>query len=46
MGGGVSIIYKSECSLRERKIVGNKFELVLAVGRVGKMARQCAFFCL
>ena len=47
VGGGVSIIYnKSRCNLRERRIVGNKFELVLAVGRVGKITRQAAFFCL
>ena len=38
VGGGVSIVYnKSRCSLRERKIVGNNFELVAAVGRVGKV---------
>ena len=46
VGGGVSIIYnKDRCSMRERKIVGNKFELVLAVGRIGKIRRQFAFFC-
>ena len=46
VGGGVSIIYdKSKCSLKERKIKGNKFELVLAVGRVGKIPRQVAIFC-
>ena len=47
VGGGVSIIFnKATCNLRERKIVGNKYELVLAVGRVGKIERQVAFFCL
>ena len=46
VGGGVSIIYdKTRCSLRERKIVGNKFELVAAVGKIGKIARPVAFFC-
>ena len=30
----------------EGKITGNKFELVMAVGRVGKLARQVAFFCV
>ena len=47
VGGGVSIIFdKTKCSLRERKIAGNKFELVLATGRIGKMARQIAVFCV
>ena len=47
VGGGVSIIYsKSRCSLKERKIVGNNFELVAAVGKIGKVKRQTAFFCL
>ena len=47
VGGGVSIIYsKSRCNLRERSIRGNKFELVLAVGRVGKLDRQVAIFCI
>ena len=46
VGGGVSVIYsKSRCSLRERKINGNNYELVLAVGRVGKLTRQVAIFC-
>ena len=46
VGGGVSIIYnKARCNLRERKIVGNKFELVVAVGRIGRIKRQFAFFC-
>ena len=47
VGGGVSIVFdKSRCNLRERKIGGNKFELLLAVGRVGKIPRQAAIFCL
>ena len=47
VGGGVSIIYnKSKCNLKERKIRGNNFELVLAVGKVGKIPRQAAIFCL
>ena len=47
VGGGVSIVYdKSKCSLRERKIKGNKYELVLAVGKIGKIARQVAIFCI
>ena len=47
VGGGVSIIYsKARCSLRERRIKGNNFELVAAVGRVGKVQRQVAIFCL
>ena len=47
VGGGVSIIFdKSSCNLRERKIVGNKFELVMAVGRVGKIGRPVAFICV
>ena len=47
VGGGVSIVYdKTKCSLRERKIVGNKYELVAAVGKIGKAQRQVAFFCL
>ena len=47
VGGGVSIIYsKSRCNLRERKIGGNKFELVLAVGKVGSIPRQVAVLCI
>ena len=47
VGGGVSIVFdKSKCSLKERKIEGNKFELVLAVSKVGKIARQVAIFCV
>ena len=47
VGGGVSIIYKkSRCSFKERKIQGNKFELVLAVGKIGTIARQVAIFCV
>lgn len=34
VGGGVSIIYdKNKCNLKERRVKGNKFELVLAIGR-------------
>ena len=47
VGGGVSIVFnKSRCSFKERKISGNNFELVAAVGKVGKMARQVALFCV
>ena len=47
VGGGVSIIFdKTKCNLRERKIVGNKFKLVAAVGRIGKVPRQVALFCV
>ena len=47
VGGGVSIVYdKSKCSLKERKIKGNKYELVLAVGKIGKIARQVAILCV
>ena len=47
VGGGVSIVYnKSRCNFRERKIRGNKFELVMAVGRVGTVPRQVAVFCV
>ena len=46
VGGGVSIVFnKDTCNLRERKISGNKFELVLAIGRVGRVTRQVAIFC-
>ena len=46
VGGGVSIVYdKSKCSFRERKIGGNKFELVVAVGKIGRLERQVAVFC-
>ena len=45
--GGVSIVFnKSRCSFKERKISGNGFELVAAVGKVGKLARQVALFCI
>ena len=41
VGGGVSIIYnKSRCNFRERRLAGNKFELVAAVGKVVGLARQ------
>ena len=47
VGGGVSIIFnKHRCGFRERKITGNKFELVAAIGRVGKIPRQFAIFCI
>ena len=47
VGGGVSIIFnKDTCNLKERKIVGNKFELVVAVGRIGKLRRPVAIFSL
>ena len=47
VGGGVSVIFNmATCALRERKILGNKYELVSAVGRVGRLTRQVAFFCL
>ena len=47
VGGGVSIIYsKSRCSFKERRITGNKYELVAAVGRIGRLQRQVAIFCV
>ena len=47
VGGGVSIVYdKSKCNFRERRIVGNNFELVVAVGKIGKIARPAAVFCV
>ena len=47
VGGGVSVIFKkASCNLRERRITGNNFELVLAVGRVGRIEKQTAFFCV
>lgn len=47
VGGGVSIIYKkNRCTLRERKIRGNKFELLLASGKIGNFARPVVFLCV
>lgn len=47
VGGGVSIVFnKNTCNFRERKTGGNNFELVCATGRVGKMARLVALFCV
>lgn len=47
VGGGVSIICsRARCCFRERKMTGNKFELVAAIGRVGKVQRQIAIFCV
>ena len=47
VGGGVSIIFNlASCSFRERKIARKNFELVAAVGRVGKMPRTVAVFCV
>ena len=41
VGGGVSIVFdKSRANFRERKIAGNKFEIVAAVGRVQGIARE------
>ena len=43
----MSIVYnKASCSLQERKITVNKFELVAAIGRIGRVSRQVAIFCL
>ena len=40
VGGGVSIIFRrANGHFRESKIVGNKFELVLAIGKVGKVGK-------
>ena len=47
VGGGVSIVYNlASCSFRERKITGNDFELVAAVGKIGKVERPIAIFCI
>ena len=47
VGGGVSIVYNmSSCSFRERKLAGNKYEIVVATGKVGKIARQVTAICL
>ena len=47
VGGGVSIIFeKNKCNFRERKVVGNNFELVAAVGKIGKIKRQIAILCM
>ena len=47
VGGGVSIVYsKSRCNFRERRMTGNKFELVAAVGRVGGYSREVAIISL
>ena len=47
VGGGVSIVFdKARCNLRERRIVGNKFELVLATGKIAKVIRPFAFICI
>ena len=47
VGGGVSVIFnKATCSFKERKMKGNGYELVAAVGRVGKIARPVAIFCI
>lgn len=47
VGGGVSLVYsRSRCSFKERKIAGNRFELVVAVGRVSGIKRQVVIFTL
>ena len=44
-GGGVALIYnKATCNFKQRRIKGNVFELMCAVGRVGKVARPVAIF--
>lgn len=45
VGGGVSIIYsKNKCSFRERRIASKKFELVVAIGKIGGLNRSIAVF--
>ena len=47
VGGGVSIVFnKASCNLRERRVSGNKFELVVATGRIGFLPRKVAIFCV
>ena len=47
VGGGVSISFNKErCNLRERKLTGNKFELVAAVGKIGGIERKVAVYCI
>ena len=47
VGGGVSIIYnKTRCNFKERKIKGNCYEMVAALGKIGKIARPVAVICV
>ena len=47
VGGGVSIIYsKASCNFKERKVKGNRFEMVVASGNSKKLNRQLFVFCL
>ena len=47
VGGGVSIVFrKSSCSFKERRIAGHNFELLAAIGKVGRVQRQVAIFCV
>ena len=47
VGGGISIVFnKTSCNFRERKVVGNKFELLIATGKMSKSDRSVAIFCV
>ena len=47
VGGGVSIVYsKSKCNFRERRIASKKFEILIAVGKIGNMSREVAIFAI
>ena len=44
-GGGVALLYhKQRCSFKERKIKGNKYEIVCAIGKLRHNTRQCVVF--
>ena len=47
VGGGVSIVYrKDKCNFREHRISDCSFELLVALGRVSRVRRTIAIFCL
>ena len=47
VGGGVSIIYsKTKCNFKERRIASKEFEIVVAVGKVGKLAKDVAIIAI
>lgn len=47
VGGGVSIVYnKASCNFRERRVAGNKFEMVVASGKINKSNKMVFVYCV
>ena len=47
VGGGVSIIFsKASCNFRERKLVNNRFEMVVASGKFRQSSKMVVVYCI